>query len=317
MFFRRALITAALLALSTTLIACGASRQSGICGEATPPATAQGDADGFVSLADEAWDKRGDESQLRAAIDGWQKALAIDPSRGELRVKLARAHYFLADGHLRFDEEREQEMVDNLRLGTNQAELALGQQYPNFRAKFCSRQPYSVALQQLDKGALGPKYWYSTNLGKYALATSIVEVLNQKDRIVAMMELVKSLDAGFFHHAADRYFGAFYTKIPFPTGDLPKSRGHFEASIAASPHYLATRVLLASMNAAKGGDRALFKEHLDAVMAFDLASRPDLVPENTAEQRKAEELLDEIDIYFPDYEGEPEADAAPDTGSGE
>ena len=143
-------------------------------------------------------------------------------------------------------------------------------------------------------------YWYATNLGKYALATSIVEVLNQKDRIVAMMELLKSLDKGFFHHAADRYFGAFYTKIPFPSGDLPKSQSHFMASAEGAPYYLATKVLLASMNAAKAGNRALFKQMLDEVVAFDLDSRPDLKPENAAEQRKAKDLLDEIDIYFPE-----------------
>ena len=308
---RRALLFAALAMLFASLTACGASRQSGICGELPPPPTAQGDADAFQKQADAAWEQRADESQLRVAIDGWQKALAIDPSRAQLRVKLARAHYFLADGHLRFDETREKEMVENLRAGTNEAELGLGQLYPNFRSKFCSRQPYSVALQQLDKGATGAMYWYATNLGKYALATSIVEVLNQKDRIKAMMDLVKSLDPGFFHYAADRYFGAFFTKIPFPSGDLPKSQGHFEASIAGAPYYLATRVLLASMNATKAENAALFKEHLDAVLAFDLDSRPDLKPENAVEQRKAKELLEEIDVYFPDYEPPAETEAAP------
>ncbi|MGB0588947.1 MAG: TRAP transporter TatT component family protein [Myxococcota bacterium] len=300
MLFRRAMILTALCALAMSVVACGASRQSGICGSLTPPATAKGDADGLIKQGDAAWEQRADESQLRVAIDSWQKALAIDPNRADQRVKLARAHYFLADGHLRFDEERETEMIDNLRSGTDQAELGLGQLYPAFASKFCSRQPYKVALQQLDKGALGAMYWYATNLGKYALATSIVEVLNQKDRIVAMMELLKSLDKGFFHHAADRYFGAFYTKIPFPSGDLPKSQSHFMASAEGAPYYLATKVLLASMNAAKAGNRALFKQMLDEVVAFDLDSRPDLKPENAAEQRKAKDLLDEIDIYFPE-----------------
>lgn len=300
MFVRRVFLLIALFALSFSLVACGASRQSGICGSLTPPAVAKGDADGFVAKGDAAWEQRAEETQLRMAIGSWEKALAIDPSRADLRVKLARAHYFLADGHLRFDEEREEEMVQHLRMGTDQAELGLGQKYPAFASKFCSRQPFSVALQQLDKGALGAMYWYATNLGKYALATSIVEVLNQKDRIEAMMGLVKTLEPGFFHFAADRYFGAYFTKIPFPSGDLEKSKRHFQASIEGAPYYLATKVLLASMNAAKGGDRALFKQMLDEVVAFDLDSRPDLKPENAAEQRKAKDLLDEIDIYFPE-----------------
>ena len=282
------------------LPACGGARKSGICGNLNPDATGQGDAKALEAEGDAAFAKRDQESQLRKAITSWEKAMTINPSNAGLRVKLARAHYFLADGHLSFNEEAKKEMLAHYQKGTNHAELALGQQYPKFRSKYCSRQPFKTALQQLDTGAIGAMYWYSTNLGKYALATSIVEVLNQKDRIKAMMELIKRLDAGYFHGAADRYFGAFYTKIPFPKGDIPKSAGHFEASMKLAPDYLSTRVLYAAMNRTKAGDRAKFKELLDSVVNFDLSKMPEMMPENKAEQRKAKDLLEEIDVYFPE-----------------
>lgn len=280
--------------------ACGGSRQSGICGDINPKPTAQGDAAAAAAEGDQAFAQRSDEAMLRKAIAAYKKSLAIDPNQPDLRVKLARAHYFLADGHLLFDEEKKEEMLSHYKEGTNVAEFALGQKYPAFRSKFCARQPFDKALQQLDKGAVGAIYWYATNLGKYALATSIVQVLNQKDRIKGMMELVKKLEPAYFNHAADRYFGAFYTKIPFPNGDLPRSRSHFEASIKGSPSYLSTRVLFAEMYALKAKDKALFEEQLNYVVNFDTSSNPDFAPENEAEKKKAKNLLEELEVYFPE-----------------
>jgi len=280
-------------------VGCGASRQSGVCGNMDFPKTA-GDAAALVAEGDAAWAERGDETRLRAAVTAWQKAVGVDPSLADVRVKLARAHYFLADGYLRFDEEKKEEMLAHFEQGTNQAEISLAQAYPAYRSKYCARQPFSSALQQLDKGAVPAIYWYATNLGKYALAKSIVTVLNEKDRIKAMMGFIKSSDPSFFYHAADRYFGAFFTKIPFPNGDLPLSRSHFEASISGAPKYLATRVLFAGMNAIKASDKATFKAQLEAVAAFDLQTAPEILPENTIEKKKAAELLEEIDVYFPE-----------------
>lgn len=288
------------LATALLLTACAGSRQSGVCGDLNPPSTAEGDADALVAEGEESWQLRSDQAQLRTAISSWSQALLVDPSRADLRVKLARAQYFLADGFLRFDETKFDEMLDNFEAATNQAEFALAQKYPAYRAKHCSKQGTEIALAQLDEGASGAMYWYASALGKYALAKSIVTVLNEKDRIKAMMGFIHKRDPGYFHQGPDRYFGAFYTKIPFPKGDLPRSRRHFEASLAKAPIYLATRVLLAEMYAIKAQDRALFEKMLNEVVAFDLQQAPDLIPENTIEQRKAKALLEEIDVYFPE-----------------
>ena len=293
-----ALAAAALL--SVTLIACGSSRQSGVCGKLPPDATAQGDAAALRAKGDAHWEARGDEAELRGAIQAWGQSLAIDPTQADLRVKLSRAHYFLGDGYLRFDDAKKEEMVGSFEKGTNEAELAVGQMFPKYRSKFCSRQPFASALAQVDKSGHEAMYWYATNLGKYALATSIVVVLNQKDRIKGMMQKILDEDAGFNYYAANRYFGAFYTKIPFPDGDLPTSAGHFQASIDAAPSYLATRVLYADLNATKAGNKELFKRLLDEVVAFDIETAPEIKPENAAEQRKAKELLEELDFIFPE-----------------
>lgn len=294
-------ISSVIVVLSFASAACGTSRQSGICGDIKPAPTATGDIAASEKQAEDAWAQRGDEANARTAVEAWEKALAIDPSRHDLRLKVARAHYFLADGHLWFKKNVEHadgaqaEMAGHYKAAANQAEMALGQRYPGFRSKFCARQPFSTALEQLDKDAVPGMYWYAAALSRYALLTSIVEVLNQSERIKAMMDLIKQLQPDYWYFAADRYLGGFYTKIPFPSGDLELSRKHFETATTNAPQYLATKVIFAEMNATKANDRPLFKRLLDEVVAFDVTTAPEIAPENTAEQKKAKFYLENID----------------------
>jgi len=291
----------AVVAVSVAMGACGTSRQSGICGDVNPAPTGTGDAALLEKQGDEAWLLRGDQSQAEAAITAWNEALKVAPSRYDIRTKLARANYFLADSHLWMQynidgkEAVGERMASHYKAAANESELALGQRYPGFRSKYCARQPFQTALEQLDKDAVPAMYWYAASLSRYALMTSLVEVLNQKDRIKAMMDLIQRFDPSFWYYGADRYLGGFYTKIPFPSGDLPTSGKHFEKAVENAPSYLATKVIYAEMNAAKAGDRALFKRLLEEVLAFDLDSAPEIKPENAGEQKKARFYLDDID----------------------
>ena len=281
--------------------ACGTSRQSGICGDVNPAPSGSGDVTALDKSGDEAWAQRSDQTKAEAAIAAWTDALKVDPSRTDIRVKMAHAHYFLADSLLWIRKNIENNdaagdlMVKHYREAANQAELALGQKYPAFRSKYCARQPFTTALEQLDKDAVPAMYWYAAALSRWALNTSLIEVLNQSDRIRAMMELTHRLDPSYWYFASDRYLGGFYTKIPYPAGDLDKSRKHFETAIQNAPQYLATKVVFAEMNASKAGDKALFKRLLEEVIAFDLKTAPELEPENAAEQKKAKYYLDDID----------------------
>ncbi len=297
----RRLVVACALASGLASAACGTSRQSGICGDVSPAPSGSGDVAALDKQAEEAWALRGDEAKAAAAIQAWSDALKVEPSRADLRVKLAHAHYFLADSllwvhkNIGNSDAAGDQMVQHYREAANHAELALGQKYPAFRSKYCARQPFSTALEQLDKDAVPAMYWYAAALSRWALNTSLIEVLNQSDRIRAMMELTKRLDPTYWYYASDRYLGGFYTKIPYPAGDLEKSRKHFENAIQNAPQYLATRVVYAEMNASKAGDKPLFKRLLEEVLAFDLKSAPELEPENAAEQKKAKYYLDDID----------------------
>lgn len=282
------------VALST---GCGGSRASGLCenldiGQAQP-----GDLAAAEAAAEAAWAQRGDVAQLTDAIAHWRRAVTIAPQKTENYVKLAHALYFWGDGHLRF-EEKDEEMVKALEEATYFAERALKIQNEEFQISVCSREPFDKSVRHLRQADVPAVYWYATALGKYGLATSIVVVLDNKDRIFAMIQRIRRLQPDFYHGAADRYLGAYFTKIPFPKGDLARSRQHFERSIKRAPNYLATRVLMAQMLAPKLNDRALFQEQLQYVINASDNAIPGLEAEIAIEKRRARELLADIDTIF-------------------
>ena len=288
-----------MIVLALAALDCGASRQSGLCADDFyTQGSAQGDVEALLAEADGHWAKRSDIGELRQALVLWEKVTTIDPTRYDIFVKLSRGYYFLADGHLSFDEEKKDEMLKGYERGTYFAEVALRGLNPEFRRRVCANEPFEKAIKAVDKGSVPAVYWYSTNLGKWGLASSIIKVLENKDKIAAMIETARKLDPTYFYGAPDRYFGAYYTKIPFPNGDLARSQRHFARSLKVEPSYFATRVLMASMLATKKKDRKMFEDALSFVINAPTDVIPEIQPEQEIEQRKAKALMDDIDDYF-------------------
>ena len=282
---------------------CGASRSSGLC-ETINLSEGEGDLAAAEAGADAAWLQRADEAQLTTAIAQWREAVRIAPEKTENYVKLAKALYLWGDGFLRF-QEKDEEMLKAFEEATFFAERALKIQNPEFQMSVCSQEPFEKSVRLIRRQDIPAVYWYSVALGKYGLAKSIVIVLDNKDRIFAMMQHIRRLAPDYNHGASDRYLGAYFTKIPFPRGDLARSRQHFERSIRRAPNYMATRVLMAQMLAPKLGDRELFRTQLEHVINASDDVLPGMEPETAIEKRRARLLLDDIDtIFVPEEEGE-------------
>jgi len=278
---------------------CGGARKSGLCEEVGIPQAQPGDLTALEASADAAWTERKDESKLTEAIANLRKAVATAPAKTGNYVKLAKALYFWGDGYLRFQEKNE-EMLKAFEEATFFAEQALRIQNPDFQLSVCAGDSFKHTVKTIRRSDIPAIYWYAVALGKYGLAKSIVVVLDNKDKIAAMMKTTRRLDPAYHHGAADRYLGAFYTKIPFPKGDAVKSRRHFKESIRRAPNYFATRVLMAKMLAPKLADgRKVFKKQLEYVINAPVDVIPGLVPEHIIEKRKAKELLKEIDDRYP------------------
>jgi len=285
-----------LLALAQVM-AC-ASRDSVLCKDELAVAAVEGDAAAEKAAAEAAWADRANTASLVKSIEHWKKATAIDPADAATYERLARAHYFYADGHLRFDEDKEDEMMLAFEQGTHFAELAMRANSPKFRAKVCADSSIEDAVDVVGKESVPAMYWYATNLGKWALAKGLLTALKYKDDIFAMMTKVAALDSNYFYGASDRYFGAYYTKIPFPGGDLELSKKHFEAAKAINNNYFATHTLMADLWASKSGDRETFETALKFVLDTPSNVIPELIPEQEVEKKKAAILMEDIDVLF-------------------
>ncbi len=286
-----------LMLLALSLAACGGRKSTLV--ENTGPAVKKGDATALVTKGDEAWTKRAERAPTDAAIKAWEEAAATDPTRADVQLKLAYAYYFLANVHLRWDEDSEDAQLAAFEKGVVAGENAIKLVSPDFAKKIKDGAGWQEAVTSVPKEGAGPLYWYATNLGKWALLDGFTTILSHKDDVEAIIAHVKGLEETFFYAAPHRYFGVYRTKIPFPGGDLPASKKHFERAVELAPQYLDTKVLFAESYCAKAQDEALFKKLLNEVINTPDDQIPaELVPESANAKRVAKKLLEDVEEYF-------------------
>lgn len=272
--------------------------------ETAAPASAEqrSQHDQLVEQGNTAWEHRDDEQQLRAAIAAWTQALEADASDWVLWHRLARAQYFLADGHLTFRDTPDAidpEATQMYQAAITSAERSLQTLSPQFAERMRAGDRVDQAVAVLDAQAVPALYWRAAALGKWARRDGFATVLAYKDEIRAIMTRCLELDRDYFYAGPDRYFGAFFAVAPtYAGGDLNRSREHFEYSISRAPGYFGTHVLFAMEYAVKMQDRALFQRELQLVIDGDPNAIPEVRPENLAEQRKARAGLERIDSLF-------------------
>ncbi|MFW5921570.1 MAG: TRAP transporter TatT component family protein [Polyangiales bacterium] len=288
-------------ALATTAVGCGSELDT--AWETTPkqtqPQTEESESERakLVEEGDAAWEKRDDPGMVEKAVQKWEAANELSREY-ETGVKIARGHYFLADCHLRFDED-DKGMETRFDEGRKAAERALSALSPQFAERMEAGARLDEALDVLDKEAVPALYWRSSALGKWAGNKGFATLLSYKDEVRATMEFCLEKDGDFYYGGPHRYFGAYYARIPAMAGrDLDRSKEHFEKSIESEPDYFATRVLYAQDYAINAQERAVFDEQLEHVLNNDPTVLPDVAPENRCEVKKAEELKAKADEVF-------------------
>jgi len=276
---------------------CGSTHQAAWDEGTTSGVTS--DRDRLVEEGNAAWAGRDDEAQVLIAIERWEGALSIDADDPELWVSVARARYFLADCHIRFDETREEEFRATYQASTQDAERALVQMSPDFASRMRDGSRIEEAIEVLDESAVPALYWRSSALGKWASAEGFATLLSYKDEIRAVMSFCLEQDEDYYYAGPHRYFGVFFARAPaFAGGDLEQSREHFDTTLRMHTNYFASHVLFAQDYATKAQDRELFTRELQWVLDADAESIPEIAPENRCEQRKARSLITEADERF-------------------
>jgi hypothetical protein len=289
------------IALASLISACGsAGREAAWEKEKTQGTTTASIAGSRMEEAEALWQKRDDRAELEKAIAVWEEIVKSDPNQAEAYVRLSRAYYFLADGHLGLDPNvKEEEELAVYTKGVNAGEQALLRMEPDFEATMRGGGEFEDAIRKISVKGVPPAYWYCVNLGRFATKKGLSTRLYYKDKLKAAMETIQSLDPKYFYGAADRYLGGFYSVLPSIAGkDLDKSRTHFDASLAAAPEYLTTRVVKAEFLAVELDDETMYRTLLDEVLKGEETDNPDIAPENRAAKRRAQKMLNDIDEVF-------------------
>jgi len=254
-------------------------------------AKASGEASAFDALkgeADELWAKRGETESLKAALAKYEQAYNAKPTDRETAARLTRGWYFLGDAH--FTEKDQKNEAFDTAVSWGKRCLAINTTFKGRLEKGDEKEEDVVdALTAEDVPCM---YWTSSALGKWAKLNGILTSLKHIETVKAYMTHIGTLQPDYFYHGPDRYWGAYYSLIPSFSGrDLNKSKGHYDKSIAGSPEYLGTQVLVADTWAVNSQDKATYVRMLQAVIDADPGDNPDIGPENRAEQAKAKRLL--------------------------
>jgi len=282
-----------ILALSL-ISACGAKHAGTF---ELAEATAEGDATSAVAEANTLWEQRSSADSLKAALAKYEEVLTIEPGNRDALEHLVRGYYFLGDGHLDSNDEKQAAWDTAINYGKQCMGLNA-----EFRANLEKGDVDEVtAAAALTKDDVPCTYWTASALGKWVGLQSLGVKLKNIPTVKAWISRVEVLDSAYFYAATDRYWGAYWSAIPsFAGRDLDKSRSYFDKAIEAEPQHFGNRVLLASYWAEKMQDVAVFDENIVYVLSNCPNTLDGLNPEQEAEQRKAQDLLNRRDELFID-----------------
>lgn len=290
-------INVLVLALAFIVTSCASNRKAGWDQRAETLKLSKSELKSTQNMAEKAWSKRHEKAQLEKALAHYEKLSKAAQSQAEYykyAVRLCRGYYFLADAHYN-DMEKKKSYWN---VGTSWGEKAMATN-ELFRSEVSKGGDVTDALKHLDDSYTGAIYWTAVNLGKWAKSSGIATILKYKNRIRTMVKKVQDSNEKFFYGAAHRYWGAYYAVAPgFAGGDINKSKKHFERSLTLAPDYLGTLVLYAKFHDTKKGNKKNFKMRLKKVLSSKANAVKDITPENIIEQRKAKELLAQMDDLF-------------------
>lgn len=173
--------------------------------------------------ADQLFQKRNEESQLRLAWDLYQKAFRNNPDSSEAAWKFSMACQSLAARYGKTDEEQ----TSLFKQGADVAQQA------------AERNPQCGPCQ----------FWTAINMAQYGEKVGVIKMLFTLSEIVERLEKAASLSPDHAMAGPDRVLGTVYQTLPgILGGDDEKARKHFEKAIEHRPdepvNYLSLAKLL-------------------------------------------------------------------------
>jgi tetratricopeptide (TPR) repeat protein len=176
----------------------------------------------LVRRGDQLYARRFSERVTWEAIGFYRQALARQPDSYEAHWKLARAFFWLADNT--DDKERDRT------LG--------GEGYR-----------YAQRAVQLRPAGVEGHFYSAMCLGEHAKSMSVVKALRSsaRSKILGALDAVLRIDRRFEGCGADRAYGMYYHRLPWPLRDVKKALEHLGRAVACDGGRARTRFYLAQV----------------------------------------------------------------------
>ena len=286
--------------LVATIVGCAAaSRKAGfedVGSNASQSSLSSAERAQMDTQAKKLWSTRQNQKDLEAALEIWKKMVEAGSASYDVLTSLTRGHYLLADGHLQDMEQKKAMWEKSVYWG----ERALATN-DDFRKNVVEeKKPVADSLGALTVAQIDALYWTAASLGKWAKNSGIGTTLKYKSQIRQMIERVSQLKPDYFYGAVHRYWAVYYAVAPgFAGGSMDKSDENFKKAFKTENNYLGTHVLYAENYATRKSDREAFKRELQFVLdAKPEALLKDIIPEQLLEQKKAKQMLENLESFF-------------------
>ena len=160
---------------------------------------------------------------------------------------------------------------------------------------------FIVLLQQYKKNDVPALFCTASSWVNWInLNSDSLEALVEIPMLEATMRRILELDDEFHYGGPHLLLGAYLAAKPsIIGGDIHEAKRHFDRALALGEgKVLMAKVLFAKYYARRVGDRTLFEETLQEVLATPTDTVPELTLSNVLAQEKARKMLEQADDYF-------------------
>jgi tetratricopeptide (TPR) repeat protein len=219
--------------------------------------------------ADALWGSREDLSKAGEAVLAYEALLKENPKEYELLLRLSRLHYWIGQN---LEPTSPKEAISH---------FDKGREFGKTAAAAAPDRP-------------GGYFFEGANLARENNLKGTLSNLYGIRMVKKMNEKVARIEPAYFHGGPDRFFCAYYTKLPgILGGDLSKAIAYGRKAVEAQPSYAGNRVFLAEAYR-KDGKNDLARRELEAAIAAPDNALADAIPEQRLEKRRAAALLKKI-----------------------
>ncbi len=230
-------------------------------------------------------------------LDGF---IEVAPDNTDLLIRASEAYSGYA---FLFVEDTDKLRAAKLhKKARNYAMRALNQSQDFGDPLTCSNDEFNEALKKLTKEDARALF-FATNSWLSCMGLSwrkYPEIINDRPKILAMMDRMMELDDTFNYGAIHIMFGAYNSAHSANMGGDPKlAKHHFDKAFEISgSKFLPWYYLYAKYYAVRIQDRELFVNSLNKIISAPENLLPEKSFANEATKEKAKRLLKKVDLFF-------------------